>query len=31
MNIDVGTALGLLGVGFSFASFVMKSMRPLRA
>jgi hypothetical protein len=31
MNVDVGTVLGLLGVGFSFASFVMKSMRPLRA
>ncbi len=31
MNMDIGTALGFLGVGFSFASFVMKSMRPLRA
>ncbi len=31
MHIDLGTVLGLLGVGLSFASFVMKSMRPLRA
>jgi CRP/FNR family cyclic AMP-dependent transcriptional regulator len=31
MHMDFGTFLGLLGVGFSFASFVMKSMRPLRA
>jgi CRP/FNR family cyclic AMP-dependent transcriptional regulator len=31
MNIEIGLVLGLLAVGFSFASFVMKSMRPLRA
>ncbi len=31
MNIDLGTVLGSLGVVFSLASFVMKSMRPLRA
>lgn len=31
MHIDLGTVLGSLGVVFSLASFVMKSMRPLRA
>lgn len=31
MTIDLGTALGMLGVVFSFASFAMKSMLPLRA
>lgn len=30
-TMDPGNLLGLLGVGFSFASFVMKSMVPLRA
>ena len=30
VTMDFGTALGLLGVGFSFASFVMKRMLPLR-
>ena len=31
MHIDAGTVLGSLGVVFSLASFVMKSMRPLRS
>lgn len=31
VTMDLGTALGLLGVGFSIASFVMKRMLPLRA
>lgn len=31
LTMDLGTALGLLGVAFSFASFVMKRMLPLRA
>jgi len=31
MVIDLGTTLGILGVAFSFVSFVMKSMMPLRA
>lgn len=31
ITMDLGTVLGLLGVGFSFASFVMKRMLPLRA
>ena len=30
VTMDFGTALGLLGVGFSFASFAMKRMLPLR-
>jgi CRP/FNR family transcriptional regulator, cyclic AMP receptor protein len=30
MHMDLGTVLGALGVIFSFASCVMKSMRPLR-
>lgn len=30
VTMDLGTALGMLGVGFSFASFVMKRMLPLR-
>lgn len=30
VTMDFGTALGLLGVGFCFASFVMKRMLPLR-
>ena len=30
VTLDFGTALGLLGVGFCFASFVMKSMLSLR-
>jgi CRP/FNR family transcriptional regulator, cyclic AMP receptor protein len=31
ITIDLGIALGVLGVAFSFASFVMKRMLPLRA
>ena len=31
MHIDLGTVFGSLGVLLSLASFVMKSMRPLRA
>ncbi len=31
MHIDLGTVLGSLGVVFTLASFVMKSMRPLRS
>ncbi len=31
VTMDLGTILGLLGMGFSFASFVMKRMLPLRA
>jgi len=31
MTLDLGTALGLLGVGFCLASFAVKSMVPLRA
>ena len=30
MNLDLGTALGLLGVGFCLASFAVKSMMHLR-
>jgi hypothetical protein len=30
MTMDLGAVLGLLGVGFSFVSFVMKRMVPLR-
>jgi CRP/FNR family transcriptional regulator, cyclic AMP receptor protein len=30
LTFDLGMLLGLLGVGFSFASFVMKRMVPLR-
>ena len=30
MTLDLGTALGLLGVGFCFASFAVKRMVPLR-
>lgn len=30
VTMNLGTALGLLGVGFSCASFAMKSMLPLR-
>lgn len=30
LSMDLGNALGLLGVGFCFASFVMKRMLPLR-
>ena len=30
-TMDPGNLLGLLGVGFTFASFAMKSMMPLRA
>jgi CRP-like cAMP-binding protein len=30
MTLDIGTALGLLGVGFCFASFAVKGMVPLR-
>jgi CRP/FNR family cyclic AMP-dependent transcriptional regulator len=30
LTLDAGNALALLGVGFSFASFVMKRMLPLR-
>lgn len=30
MTMDLGTALGLLGVGFTLASFAVKSMQPLR-
>src|SRR3954463_9971296 len=30
MNLDAGNVIGLLGVGFAFASFLMKSMPPLR-
>lgn len=30
VTMDLGTALGMLGVGFCFASFVMKRMLPLR-
>jgi CRP/FNR family transcriptional regulator, cyclic AMP receptor protein len=31
MTVDFGTALGLLAAGLYFASYVMKSMLPLRA
>ena len=31
MSLDLGDALGLLGVGFCVASFAVKSMIPLRA
>jgi len=30
MTLDIGTALGLLGVGFCLASFAVKRMVPLR-
>jgi hypothetical protein len=30
LTADAGTVIGLLGVGFAFASFVMKGMLPLR-
>jgi CRP/FNR family cyclic AMP-dependent transcriptional regulator len=30
MTLDTGTVLALLGVGFSFLSFIMKGMVPLR-